>query len=93
MTRLSARVAALETRHRPRHTPVRGFTGYAAEDRYYEAGITPVDYRQGINGAAEDGYCYSKADLAKLERQGHQLSVISVEYADLNLESKQHGQT
>jgi len=82
MTKLSARLAALETHHRTRHTPVRGFTGYAADNRYYESGISPVDYRLGINGAPESGECYSRADLAELERQGYQLSVISVEYVD-----------
>ena len=90
MPKLSERLTALETRHRTRYTAIRGFTGYVAEDRYYEAGITPIDYRQGINGAPEDGHCFSKADLAEMERQGHQLSVISVEYAAMDLEQKQH---
>ena len=82
MTRLDARLAALETRHRRTDKPIRYFTGYVAEDRYYEAGIANIDYRQGINNAPEDGECYSRADLAELEKQDYQLSVISIEYVD-----------
>jgi len=91
MDKLRSRLTALETRHRPRHTPTRFFTGYVAEDRYYEAGITPINYRSGINNAPEDGECFSRADLAEMERQGYQLSVISVVYAAMDLEKKHGG--
>jgi len=91
MTKLSERLTALETRHRPRYTAVRFFTGYVADNRYYECGTSPINYRSGINGAPEAGYCYSKADLAEMEIQGYQLSVISVEYVAMDLEQRQHG--
>ena len=91
MNDLQKRLQALETHHRRTDKPTPFFTGYVAEDRYYEAGASTVDYRNGINGAPEAGDCYSKADLAEMERHGYQVSVISVEYAPMSLEQKQYG--
>ncbi len=91
MIRLNARLKTLETHHRRTDKPTRYFTGYVAEDRYYEAGASAVDYRSGINGAPEVGDCFSRADLTGLERQGYQLSIISIEYIDMNLEQNHRG--
>jgi hypothetical protein len=86
MTALSKRLALLE--QAPGVFPTRFFTGYPAEDRFYEAGASPINYRNGINGEPEDGQCFTKADLANLEKQGHRLSIIEIVYEDMTLEQR-----
>ena len=88
---LRARLAQLETLTRPLGKPVRWFSGYTHEGRYYEAGSSPVDYRNGINNAPEPGRWFSKADLTSMEAQW-QVNVIEIQYVDRAIEDNQHGQ-
>jgi hypothetical protein len=71
--------------------PVRWFSGYTHEGRYYETGSSPVDYRNGINNAPEPGRCFSKADLASIAEQW-QVNVIEIQYVDRVIEDNQQGQ-
>ena len=82
--KLSQRLEALEQQQPTK--PVRMFTGDVAEDRYYECGSSAINYRNGINGAEEPGKAYSRSELAQLEKQGFQLTIIGIEYQDQALD-------
>ena len=78
---LAQRLAALETQ-KTTGQAIRWFTGYADKDRYYEVGQTPVDYRLGINNAAETGTAYTIADIEAIRTSGTICQVITVVYQD-----------
>ena len=82
--KLSQRLEALEQQQPTK--PTRMFTGYVAEDRYYECGSSAINYRNGINGAEEAGQAFSRAELTQLEKQGFQLTIIGIEYQDMTIE-------
>lgn len=65
--------------------PIRMFSGDVAEDRYYECGSSAINYRNGVNGAEETGKAYSRSELAQLEKQGFQLTIIGIEYRDMEI--------
>lgn len=78
--RLDQRLTQLEAKLVP-VKPTRFFTCYASTGHYHEAGSAPVDYRRGL-GEDDDGPFLTRAEVDAIERSGHPVTVITVQYVD-----------
>ena len=63
---LDKRLVAVEAMRKSQLT--RYFSGYVADDRYYEIGDA-INYRHGLNGEPVPLRCFSRAELSTLESQ------------------------
>lgn len=78
MRAILRRLLAIETVAK-KSLGTRHFWGYEETGKFYECGSRP-DYRRGLAGEDGDGPTFTRSDLAELERQGWEVTTITLKF-------------